>query len=332
MTDTAGSLKGKGFIISHLNVRSLLRHLDEALFYLGASDIMCYSETWLSTRVNDPLLTIDGYTYFRQDRNYGTQGGGLIIYTKESLAPYVTVMHDHAYTDKLGEELWVSIRQPGHKKTILGLIYRPPSGKTDHFITRLNNTMTKLSSDFNLLQTDVVVLGDFNVNYTLTQNPMRILLNTTMNDHGLRQIIKSSTRVTNRSSSLIDLIFTNIRPALINGAGVLNVAISDHMPVYVRKKAKRHKHPKTIITSRRYGSYSKELFGRFLFDNLRWKEFWNINQDPNRLWLVFSDILQHSIDALCPVRNIILRADQLPWIDKDLRKRIEVKDKQYSTA
>ena len=224
------------------------------------------------------------------------------------------------------------MKKPGRKKTIMGLIYRPPSIKIDHFIARMNNTMSRLSTNHNLSQTDVVVLGDFNVNFTVTQNPMRTLLSTTMSDYGLRQTINRPMRVTNRSSSLIDLFFTNIQQALLNASGVIQVSISDHMPVYISKKAQRQKHPKKVIASRRYGGYTKEAFGKILLNNPGWKEFWSVRQDSNKLWLVFSEIVQASIDVLCPIRNIVLRVDQLPWIDKDLRKSIEAEDKQYVKA
>ena len=75
--------------------------MDEALFYLGNSDIMCFSETWLNPNVDDPLLVVDGYTYLRQDRTYGSQGGGPIIYIKETLAPYVATIQECSYIDKI---------------------------------------------------------------------------------------------------------------------------------------------------------------------------------------------------------------------------------------
>ena len=306
MADSTLPLNIKGFVISHLNIRSLLRHKDRAFHYLRLSDIICYSETWLSAKVDEPLLSSDGYKYFRQDRTYGTQGGGLIIYVEETLAPYVTVIQECCYTDKVGEELWVLINKPGRKKTLLGSIYRPPSGKIDNFNPHLNDTMTRLDAEFNLLQVDIVVLGDFNVNLAITQNPNRVHLNTTMSDHGLRQIVTHATQVTNKSSSLIDLVCTNMAPEVIYAAGVLNVSISDHMPIYISKKAQRKKHSKKVITSRLYGNYAKADLGLILFDNPKWRDFWNIKQDPDRLWLILCDIIQSSVDVLCPICKIVV--------------------------
>ena len=53
-----------------------------------------------------------------------------------------------------------------------------------------------------------------------------------------------------------------------------------------------------------------------------------MKQDPEMLWCVLMDIIRKIIDVTCPLRNIVLRSDQLPWVDKVLRKQIEAKDKQ----
>ena len=53
----------------------------------------------------------------------------------------------------------------------------------------------------------------------------------------IRQIVKASTRITNKTKRTIDLIFINI--AHIRDSGVLVCVISDHMPVYLIKKRPR---------------------------------------------------------------------------------------------
>ena len=45
--DSTKKLNVKGFVITHLNVRSLLRHKDESFYYLDGNDIVCFSEMWL---------------------------------------------------------------------------------------------------------------------------------------------------------------------------------------------------------------------------------------------------------------------------------------------
>ena len=53
--------------------------------------------------------------------------------------------------------------------------------------------------------------------------------------YNLEQLIKEPTRVTNTSSSLVDLILTN-QPNNISNSGVIDLGISDHSLIYAVKK------------------------------------------------------------------------------------------------
>ena len=322
----------KGFSIVHLNVRSLLKHKDESFLYLRGCDIICYSESWLTDRAGDALLSYEGYKYIRQDRPGGKRGGGLIIYVKEMLFPYITILSDLCPKDGISEEIWCMLAKPGWKRCIIGLIYRPPSGNADIFNMRLKETLQVLHENNNFLELDVLMLGDFNINYARTKNPARTNLTTLTKYQGLYQLIKRPTRVTNKTKSILDLIFTNISHELINSSGVIEIAISDHMPIYLNKKAKRNKHPKSVIMTRNYSNYSKEIFRNTLFDNNGWVDFWSTYRDPNRLWSILSSIIIQSVDALCPIKRKVIRSDQNPWVDKTLRQSLYAKVKQYKKA
>ena len=250
-----------------------MRHKDESFYYLSNNDIICFSESWLTPRVGAPVITYAGYKYIRHDRVDGRKGGGLIIYIKESLFPYAEEIHDVTYMDAISEEIWITLSNPGWKKAIVGLVYRPPSGKHDLFCQRIEATLDKLNTDLNAVNRDLVILGDFNIDFSQTQNPVRSRLITTMGDNGLRQIIKKPTRVTNNSKSTIDLVFTNINSALINSAGVIELSISDRKPVYLIKKSKRHKHPKRTVMTRNYRNYNRDMFENILLDNHSWHTF-----------------------------------------------------------
>ena len=46
-------------------------------------DILTIVETWLDTKVSDSELNIEGYDFFRRDRN--SKGGGIIVYYKKDI-------------------------------------------------------------------------------------------------------------------------------------------------------------------------------------------------------------------------------------------------------
>ena len=76
--------------------------------------------------------------------------------------------------------------------------------------------------------------------------------------------------------------------------------MSDHMPVYICKKAQRHKHPKITVQGRNYRHYTVEMFGNVLLDNSLWIDFWKVYRNPDRSWDIFRRILTDSVNRLCP--------------------------------
>jgi len=80
------------------------------------------------------------------------------------------------------------------------------------------------------------LLGDMNVNIASTKygNDVRQLKNIA-DIYGLHQLIKEPTRITDRSSAIIDLIYTNY-PQRVVCSGVAHVSTSDHSFVYVYRK------------------------------------------------------------------------------------------------
>ena len=52
--------------------------------------IACFCETWLQPdSINDSALVINNYSMFRRDRRNRFRGGGLLVYVKSDLCPYL---------------------------------------------------------------------------------------------------------------------------------------------------------------------------------------------------------------------------------------------------
>lgn len=60
----------KGVKIVHVNIRSLLCHIDELECELldGSIDVLVLGETWLHRLIADSLITYEGYNLLRFDR------------------------------------------------------------------------------------------------------------------------------------------------------------------------------------------------------------------------------------------------------------------------
>ena len=81
------------------------------------------------------------------------------------------------------------------------------------------------------IQAEFLVLGDFNCNM-LQRLPQTTNLKSILVQHQLSQLIKDPTRISETSTSLLDLIATT-HPEKIHDSGVCHLSISDHSLVYV---------------------------------------------------------------------------------------------------
>ena len=97
------------------------------------------------------------------------------------------------------EAVWVETKL-NQENLLVGSFYRPPNAKTEYWdlisesIQKVNNTMTKY-----------IILGDFNTDFF--DNPSKHLLNI-LNMYQLHQLINSPTRITETTSSCLDLVIT----------------------------------------------------------------------------------------------------------------------------
>ena len=145
--------------ILYYNARSLLPKLDYLCATVEAENPdVCITETWLSNEIEKSELSIHNYHVFRLDRD--RHGGGVLVYVNQNLT--VNVLS----AGYRGLELFVISVSCKQLKYCIGVFYRPPSTGTDIFDT-LGTALGSLdSSHFS----NFVLLGDFNVNYFLTNS------------------------------------------------------------------------------------------------------------------------------------------------------------------
>ena len=78
--------QNKGLNIMHLNIHYIYKKMDELKIRLSQTneiDIICLCETFLNDEFSNEELQLENYQLFRKDRK--TNGGGLVIYVKDSL-------------------------------------------------------------------------------------------------------------------------------------------------------------------------------------------------------------------------------------------------------
>ena len=132
-----------------MNVNGLNNKLNypEFVDYVSTFDIFGLSETHLDST---DIVDINNYTFIAKNRsvNYKRKSGGIGLYVKDSLAPFIDVVPNSSeYV------LWVSIDKTFlqlEQILILGTLYVPPDNSrffTDHQFTLLENEIFEKCSE-----------------------------------------------------------------------------------------------------------------------------------------------------------------------------------------
>ncbi len=155
----------KGHTLLFWNARSLMPRLEEIqrIIDLGNPEILCISETWLNSKIDDPQIAFDKYIIIRSDRTAESKkkgGGGLVIYYKDDLDNIYLTEHTKCTPDI--ECIWVGLKLVNTKLIVIGLVYRPPSGRIDKFIEVIEETCLALRSQRNC---EINFGGDVNIDF-----------------------------------------------------------------------------------------------------------------------------------------------------------------------
>ena len=140
------------------------------LFYYG-SDIICITESHLSKDILDAEISIDGYTLFRNDRNFNikdnilditnsnvdckvaSHGGGSIIFINERLRPTKFIERFNA-CDSLAVQL----------ETSLGLLNLVCVYRSMSLSSKQNSAILKaVNSLLSASDVETILVGDFNL-------------------------------------------------------------------------------------------------------------------------------------------------------------------------
>ena len=236
-------------------------------------DVLAIQETKLDVFNNNSDFYICGYKLIRRDR-LSDGGGGICFYIKSTINFSVR-------TDlNIGLKTCVSkfAIKPNSKPFIVVNWYRPPNSPIGLF-SHLENLIARLD----LTNLEFFLLGNMNADMASTNyhNNVRQLINIS-DIYGLHQLISEPTRITDKSSTLIDLIYTNC-PERVVCSGVAHISISDHSLVYAfRELSINFSKGHTSITYRNFKTFNRAKFRNDIC-NENW-EFLAPALDPNQMW------------------------------------------------
>ena len=236
--DLIKSIGNYGLKCGHLNVNGLYHKLDEVKVLLEETkfDILALTETHLQDAATDSEIAIEGYMLFRKDRTRNKKWGGTLIYYREHLN--VHELSPDTNMDKL-EAIWIEVIVKS-QKLLVASVYRPPDQKD--FLKHLTPVLDRLHT-----RSNIVLLGDFNIDMSFSsKSPLRFEFTRLLSKFNLQNVIKYPTRITDRSSTTIDLAIVSSL-SKIKSSGSYEAGISDHNLIYITLNILNKNPPPKVI-------------------------------------------------------------------------------------
>ena len=191
--------------IGHLNINSMGGFKMFELKEILASNcfaIFVVGETKLDSTFPTSQIAVPGYKVIRKDRN--KHGGGLVVYVRSSI---VLTRLAHLETRML--ETIIFKVYFNKKYYLLIAAYRPPSLSKSTWSHEIQSILDTTALDY----PNIIIIGDLNcdlMSQSNNVNPDTLELNDICDIYDMDCIIKEPTRVTNVTSTLIDVILTTI--------------------------------------------------------------------------------------------------------------------------
>ena len=306
----------QGLKCCHLNVHSLLPKMDELQHLIIDLNVDCMSvcETWLDSSILDNEISISDYILFRNDRN--RNGGGVVLYIHKDYKPTALDI------DTQTESLYVNIKCKSNK-FIIGSIYRPPSA-----LAAYHEQILSELEHVHSFAVDIILMGDFNYDDFKPTDHEKICEIEDL--FQVNQQIKSATRVTCDSETLIDHIYisNNIEPVV---SGVLTLSLSDHYAVFSILTTKKDIVSSKLIRKRNYNKFKLEDFLNDIVSSNTFQHFIYID-DVNQAWDHFKHEFLSICDKHAPIRNFRVKTASNPWITKDILMLIYKRDFLHKRA
>lgn len=205
---------------------------------------MCLSETWLNHSIASSSIQIPGYQLVRADRQTKGRGGGVCAYVNNKFTINSSKYSDLNVSDNDLECLIIELKLPFTKPIIIIQCYKPPAGDSKVAIGKLQNIIDSIN-----IPGEKFILGDFNINYAGKDTNLLNCLKSFENINNFKQLIQTPTRITRKTSTIIDHLYTNSRNIALSGT--INSNISDHLPIFIIRKKPKITYKSTTFTCRK---------------------------------------------------------------------------------
>ncbi|XP_045453465.1 uncharacterized protein LOC123662705 [Melitaea cinxia] len=310
----------KNLAVGFLNAGSLSTNQDEFIAAITdfRPDIVAINETWLRSGEESRAPRLVGYTLRHIPRSInikGGRGGGVGFYIRKGI--YARCCK-YPTSDKV-EQMWITTRIQNQTITI-GTAYRPPWQDPGIFLDALSDSVAALHRN-----DGIILMGDFNINLLETNTSRFRLFRDFLNCFSLQQIITQPTHFTSRSSSLIDLICSDMPVGLVDVEHIPELGA--HALLIAEFKIKKPKYQPTYRTLR---PLKDIILDQFCCD-LSSTDWESLEQCGSVSEMVesFTNCLIKIFDMHVPIINLKLKYPPHPWITETIRSMMRIRNKYH---
>lgn len=323
--ESPGPFFENGLKLFHLNIRSLrntahLLQLREFALSNGI-DVLTISETWLNSTVSNSEININDYKLQRLDRLH-KKGGGVCAYIRKEIKA-VVLKEITEISETNFHQLWIKLQYKKSKSVLICVSYRPPDCPSTCFENSFKANYIQALT----LGKPIVVLGDLNCDMLKDGVDQKKLVDV-CTELNLSQVIISPTRITRNSQSLIDVILVS-SPTLVLTSGVLNIPISDHLPIYAVLNLKSSKPKPSYIKVRSYKNYQPSAFIADLTANSERLLASSQDKDVNAKLSIFNDVFYTTLNIHAPIKSIKVRSRPCPYVTKEIKELMKLRNRLH---
>ena len=167
------------------------------------------------------------------------------------------------------------------------------------------------------------ILGDLNCNLLRPSEPEPKAVLDFCNCFSLTQVINKPTKITQLSTSLFDVIFTNNK-YLIMETKVVAHSISDHELIIATLNLKKPRPKPSYITTRSFQNYNKVAFLEDI-SNAPWSVIGVFDDVEDKL-NAFNTLFNQVLDQHVPVKTVKMRTRPCPFINDNIRALMKARD------
>lgn len=297
--------------IEHVNAQSLLSCFEEIKILIQARDIdiLCISETWLSSNIPSQYVNIGGYNLFRRDAI--SRGGGTCMYVRDNLNA-VQLSFDLPAAEGI-EDLWLRVQHRKLPSLIVGAMYRHPPAPVASF-----DYISEILQRVSLQNKSIFLLGDLNDDLLKSSAKLSKILKTAK----FHQVIDRPTRITLTSKTLIDVGITN-NLEIVNSTKVVPCHISDHELISVEVNLSKPKNKIEMKTFRSLKGYSKETFCSALLNATPVLNTMLDTDCVDKQSDVLTSTFVDCLDSCAPIITRKITRPPAPWMTEDIRNEMK---------